>query len=134
MANSERSDLEQSKRVNPSTGTEGSPVAPPETGSEENLEKSVRKKLIDLYTLQTIDSQIDKIRIIRGELPLEVQDLEDEIAGLFTRLEKFRQEIKDLEARAASATQDADFGERLRFDRIVDRNRLLVDLLLEGSR
>ena len=48
--------------------------------------------------------------------------------------ERAEDEIKDLEVRAASATRDADFGERLRFDRIVDRNRLLVDLLLEGSR
>ncbi len=48
--------------------------------------------------------------------------------------ERAEDEIKDLETRAASATRDADFGERLRFDRIVDRNRLLVDLLLEGSR
>lgn len=48
--------------------------------------------------------------------------------------ERAEDEIRDLEARAISATQDADFGERLRFDRIVDRNRLLVDLLLEGSR
>ncbi|MBS3975032.1 MAG: PD-(D/E)XK nuclease family protein [Actinobacteria bacterium] len=48
--------------------------------------------------------------------------------------ERAEDEIRDLEARAISATRDADFGERLRFDRIVDRNRLLVDLLLEGSR
>ena len=48
--------------------------------------------------------------------------------------ERAEDEIKDLESRATAATQDADFGERLRFDRIVDRNRLLVDLLLEGSR
>jgi hypothetical protein len=45
-----------------------------------------------LYKLQLIDSQIDKIRIIRGELPLEVEDLEDEIAGLDTRIEKFIEE------------------------------------------
>lgn len=48
--------------------------------------------------------------------------------------ERAEDEIRDLEVRAASATQGTDFGERLRFDRIVDRNRLLVDLLLEGSR
>lgn len=48
--------------------------------------------------------------------------------------ERAEDEIRDLEARAISASWDTDFGERLRFDRIVDRNRLLVDLLLEGSR
>lgn len=53
---------------------------------------SVEQKLIALYTLQQIDSQIDKIKIIRGELPLEVEDLEDEIAGLETRIANFRTE------------------------------------------
>lgn len=59
-------------------------------------EVSVEQKLIALYTLQQIDSQIDKIKIVRGELPLEVEDLEDEIAGLDTRIENFKQQIEDL--------------------------------------
>ena len=59
---------------------------------EEQLELSIERKLLALYTMQLIDSQIDKIRSIRGELPLEVQDLEDEIAGLETRIEKFENE------------------------------------------
>ena len=58
---------------------------------------SVEQRLVALYTLQQIDSQIDKIRIIRGELPLEVQDLEDDIAGLETRIENFEKEIETLE-------------------------------------
>jgi len=53
---------------------------------------SVEQKLIALYTLQEIDSQIDKIKIIRGELPLEVEDLEDEIAGLETRISNFHKD------------------------------------------
>lgn len=64
---------------------------------EDSLESAVRKKLVSLYTLQLIDAQIDKIRNIRGELPLEVQDLEDEIEGLETRISKFNQEISDLQ-------------------------------------
>lgn len=60
-------------------------------------EVSIEKKLIALYSLQQIDSQVDKIRIIRGELPLEVQDLEDEIAGLETRIENYLQENSVLE-------------------------------------
>jgi len=56
---------------------------------------SVEQKLIALYTLQEIDSQIDKIKIIRGELPLEVEDLEDEIAGLETRISNFHKEEED---------------------------------------
>jgi len=62
----------------------------------EEKDISVEQKLIALYSLQQIDSQIDKIRIIRGELPLEVQDLEDEIEGLETRISKFNDEIESL--------------------------------------
>ncbi|MFO8066946.1 MAG: C4-type zinc ribbon domain-containing protein [Bacteroidales bacterium] len=67
------------------------------TAPEESLEQVVKKKLINLYTLQRVDHQIDKIRAVRGELPLEVQDLEDEIAGLETRIEKMRQDIDELD-------------------------------------
>merc|ERR1711935_405208 len=49
---------------------------------------TVEEKLRALFDLQLIDSRIDKIRDIRGELPLEVEDLEDELAGMNTRLEK----------------------------------------------
>ncbi|NCU33097.1 MAG: hypothetical protein EOM23_09255 [Candidatus Moranbacteria bacterium] len=61
------------------------------------LEVTIEKKLTALYSLQQIDSQIDKIKIIRGELPLEVQDLEDEIAGLQTRISKHKDEVKALD-------------------------------------
>lgn len=55
---------------------------------------SIEKKLESLFKLQVIDSKIDDIRIVRGELPLEVQDLEDEIAGLETRISNYKAEIK----------------------------------------
>ncbi len=58
---------------------------------------TVEDKLRALYDLQIIDSNIDKIQIVRGELPLEVQDLEDEIEGLETRVENFTHDIKGLE-------------------------------------
>ena len=58
------------------------------TNNEKLQELSVEEKLQHLYELQRIDTEIDKIKTLRGELPLEVQDLEDEIAGLETRLEK----------------------------------------------
>jgi uncharacterized protein len=89
--------MDQEKNINPNTGTEGSPVAPAAIVSEDNIEKTVRKKLVAIYTLQSIDSQIDRIRIVRGELPLEVQDLEDEIEGFVTRVNKFKHEVKELE-------------------------------------
>ena len=62
--------------------------------TEEQVEITVERKLIELYTLQQVDSKIDKIRIIRGELPLEVQDLEDEIAGMETRITKYDEELE----------------------------------------
>jgi|TARA_B110000503_G_C7153925_1_gene416396 uncharacterized protein len=62
-----------------------------------NSEVTVEEKLQALYDLQEIDSKIDKIQTIRGELPLEVQDLEDDVAGLETRTEKAAQGIKALE-------------------------------------
>jgi len=65
--------------------------------ADEKLEFSNEQKLVALYNLQQIDSQVDKIRIIRGELPLEVQDLEDEIAGLETRLDNYIQETVMIE-------------------------------------
>ena len=58
---------------------------------------SVEQKLTNLYKLQTALSEIDKIKTLRGELPLEVQDLEDEVAGLQTRIQNFTLDIKDID-------------------------------------
>jgi len=60
-------------------------------------EVSVEEKLRALYDLQLIDSRIDEIRSVRGELPLEVEDLENEVAGLKTRVSNMEQEIANLE-------------------------------------
>jgi hypothetical protein len=64
---------------------------------QDEKEISVESKLRALYELQTVVSDVDKIKVLRGELPLEVQDLEDEIAGLKTRLTNLDHEIKNLE-------------------------------------
>ncbi len=64
----------------------------------EKKEISVEEKLKALFELQSIDSQIDKIKILRGELPLEVRDLEDEIEGLQTRIKKFEEDLKSLQS------------------------------------
>lgn len=69
-------------------------------GAATKKEVSVAEKLDALYELQKIDSEIDRIRTVRGELPLEVQDLEDELEGLETRLRKLQDEIKELETEA----------------------------------
>ncbi|MAG88283.1 MAG: hypothetical protein CMB97_13135, partial [Flavobacteriaceae bacterium] len=55
---------------------------------------TVEEKLRALYDLQLVDSRIDEIRNVRGELPLEVQDLEDEVAGLNKRLQKLDGDIE----------------------------------------
>jgi hypothetical protein len=60
-------------------------------------ELSVEDKLRALYDLQLIDTRIDEIRNVRGELPLEVGDLEDEVAGLSTRLEKLKNDLEVIE-------------------------------------
>lgn len=62
---------------------------------KETLDLSVEEKLKALYQLQATLSAIDEKRALRGELPLEVQDLEDEIEGLTTRIEKIKTEIKE---------------------------------------
>ncbi|TYR37286.1 hypothetical protein FXV77_04560 [Sphingobacterium phlebotomi] len=61
------------------------------------MEQSVEQKLKALWALQSIHTKIDKIRQVRGELPIEVADLEDEIAGLDTRIEKIRTDLDELE-------------------------------------
>ena len=67
------------------------------SNNEKMQELTIEEKLQHLYELQKIDSEIDKIKTLRGELPLEVQDLEDEIAGLETRIENHKGEILELE-------------------------------------
>ena len=68
---------------------------------KDTQDMSVEEKLKALYQLQTMLSEIDKIKTLRGELPLEVQDLEDEVAGLTTRIEKINREIADLKGDVA---------------------------------
>ena len=65
--------------------------------ADEKADIPVEEKLKALYQLQQIDSQIDRIRTVRGELPLEVRDLEDEVAVLQTRADNMNNEIKALE-------------------------------------
>lgn len=60
------------------------------------VDYSMYEKIMALYELQKIDSQIDEINKIKGELPLEVEDLEDEIAGLQTRIANINAEIEEL--------------------------------------
>ena len=70
--------------------------------------ETVEEKLRALYDLQLIDSRIDEIRNMRGELPLEVEDLKDEVAGLTTRLEKLNNELQTVEEQIKNKKNDIE--------------------------
>ena len=73
---------------------------------------TVEEKLKTLYELQTILSQIDKIKILRGELPLEVKDLEDEIVGLGTRIENINNDLKTIRENIVSFREEMEQAKR----------------------
>ena len=64
----------------------------------QKVDITVEEKLRALYDLQLIDSKIDELQYTRGELPLEVSDLEDEVEGLKKRHAKFKEELDALQA------------------------------------
>ncbi len=76
-------------------------------------EVTVEEKLRSLYDLQLIDSRLDEIRNTQGELPLEVQDLEDDISGLETRKSKIEDEIQDLEQNIKEKKEAIKHSEQL---------------------
>lgn len=73
-------------------------------------EMSVEEKLKALYQLQATLSAIDEKRALRGELPLEVEDLEDEVAGLATRIEKINNEIEEIRKAVAQRRNDIELA------------------------
>lgn len=76
-------------------------------------ENSISDQLVALIRLQNIDSKIDQIKKLRGDLPDEISDMEDEKAGLTTRLEKLKQEVKDSSVAAGQAENDIKDAEGL---------------------
>ena len=70
--------------------------------AKKEQELTVEQKLKALYQLQTMLSKIDEIKTLRGELPLEVEDLEDDVAGLTTRIERIKSEIAELKEAVAT--------------------------------
>ena len=76
-------------------------------------EMTVEEKLKNLFQLQTIYTEIDKIKTLRGELPLEVQDLEDEIAGLQTRISNISADIQTLRSSDAEHRRNIEEAQRL---------------------
>ena len=76
-------------------------------------EKTVELKMRELYTLQQIDSKIDQIEILKGELPMEVSDLEDEIAGLDTRINRLEGQVKELQTEISRHSANIAESEQL---------------------
>ena len=72
------------------------------------VDYSMQEKILALYDLQKIDSQIDAINKIKGELPLEVQDLDDELAGLRSRVENINAEIEEFNALTKQRKREVD--------------------------
>ena len=83
--------------------------------AKQEKELTVEERLKSLYDLQKTLSEVDRIKTERGELPLEVQDLEDEIEGLQTRIGNFKDEIEQLNTVSpTSKTQSTSQGLSLR--------------------
>ncbi len=72
------------------------------TEKKNDVTLNVESRLKSLYELQTILSEIDRIKTIRGELPLEVKDLEDSLAGLHTRIDNYNADIESLKRDVAA--------------------------------
>ncbi len=72
------------------------------------VDYSMQEKIMALYELQKIDSRIDEINKVKGELPLEVQDLEDEMAGLKTRIDNINGEIEELNTLTKQRKREVD--------------------------
>jgi len=77
------------------------------------METTIEEKLNSLNALQAIDSKIDALKSTRGELPIEVQDLEDELAGLETRIERYKEEIANFDTEIANAKNKAKENQQL---------------------
>lgn len=78
--------------------------APKAANAATKAEITIAEKLVELFRLQHLDSQVDRIKTQRGELPLEVQDLEDEVAGLETRLKKLQDDLAEVEQAVSDKT------------------------------
>lgn len=74
----------------------------------ETVDYTIQERILALYELQKIDSKIDEINKVKGELPIEVADLEDEVAGLQTRLDNVHAEIDELTALTRQAKEEVE--------------------------
>lgn len=99
MSKKEFDEVNDNENVNKNINIENIQVNPAKQSSSADMieEKTIAKKLISLYQIQQICSQIDRIRVVRGELPNEIRDLEDAHEGMQTRIEKYKEDIEALQ-------------------------------------
>lgn len=104
MAKKNAEEITENVDVNENINIENLQENPSEhTSSNDTIEEqSIAKKLLSLHKIQQICSQIDKIRVIRGELPNEVRDLEDAHEGMLTRIAKYRDDLNDLQQKISN--------------------------------
>ena len=117
---------EEVKEVKVATKTVKSSKSETSASVQNQQELSVEDRLKSLYQLQKVMSKIDEIKILRGDLPIEIQDLEDEVLGLHTRLERYTTEIKDNEKKIA-AVKNAIEEAKLKLDKKAEQQKQVVN-------
>ena len=117
---------EEVKEVKVATKTAKSSKSETSASIQNQQELSVEDRLKSLYQLQKVMSKIDEIKILRGDLPIEIQDLEDEVLGLHTRLERYTTEIKDNEKKIA-AGKNAIEEAKLKLDKKAEQQKQVVN-------
>ena len=117
---------EEVKEVKVATKTAKSSKTETSASVQNQQELSVEDRLKSLYQLQKVMSKIDEIKILRGDLPIEIQDLEDEVLGLHTRLERYTTEIKDNEKKIA-AGKNAIEEAKLKLDKKAEQQKQVVN-------
>ena len=117
---------EEVKEVKVATKTAKSSKSETSASVQNQQELSVEDRLKSLYQLQKVMSKIDEIKILRGDLPIEIQDLEDEVLGLHTRLERYTTEIKDNEKKIA-AGKNAIEEAKLKLDKKAEQQKQVVN-------
>lgn len=117
---------EEVKEVKVATKTAKSSKSETSASVQNQQELSVEDRLKSLYQLQKVMSKIDEIKILRGDLPIEIQDLEDEVLGLHTRLGRYTTEIKDNEKKIA-AGKNAIEEAKLKLDKKAEQQKQVVN-------
>ena len=119
-------DKKEVKEAKTTIKAEKAPKVESSPASQDPQEFSVEERLKALYGLQKVMSKIDEIKILRGDLPLEVQDLKDEIIGLQTRLERYSSEIKELE-KSITTSKNSIEELKLKVDRKKEQQQQVVN-------